>query len=37
MSWFDYGIVILPLCFIVGTGFYCRKYIKGVTWLLWKS
>ena len=30
MSWIDWIIMIVPMIFVIGMGFYSRKYIKGV-------
>ena len=30
MAWYDYLIVFVPLLFIYGMAFYCRRYIRGV-------
>ena len=30
MSWIDWLIVVIPVTFVVGMGFYSRKYIRGV-------
>ena len=31
MSWIDWVIMIVPMIFVIGMGFYSRRYIKGVT------
>ena len=31
MSWIDWGIMLVPMVFVIFMGFYSRKYIKGVT------
>ena len=31
MSWFDWLITIIPLCFVMGLGLYTRKFIVGVS------
>lgn len=31
MSWFDWLITIVPLCFVMGLGLYTRKYVVGVS------
>ena len=31
MSWIDWLIMVVPMIFVVGMGFYSRRYIKGVT------
>ena len=30
MTWYDYLIVIIPLCFVYGMALYTRRYIRGV-------
>ena len=30
MKWFDYAIIIIPLLFVMGIGYYSRRYIRGV-------
>ena len=31
MSWIDWLIMVIPMFFVIGMGFYSRKYIKDVT------
>ena len=31
MSWIDWIILIIPVCFVIFMGFYCRKYIRSVS------
>ena len=31
MSWYDWLITIVPLCFVMWLGFHSRKYISGVS------
>lgn len=31
MSWLDWVIMVVPMVFVMGMGFYSRRYIKGVT------
>ena len=31
MSWYDWLITIVPLCFVMGLGFYTRKFVVGVS------
>ena len=30
LSWIDWIVLIVPLCFVFFMAFYCRKYIRGV-------
>ena len=30
MSWFDWLILVLPVCLVMGMGFYTRRYVRGV-------
>ena len=30
MTWFDWLILILPVCLVMGMGFYTRRYVRGV-------
>jgi hypothetical protein len=30
LSWFDWLILVLPVCFVMGMGFYTRRYVSGV-------
>ena len=30
MKWFDYVIIIIPMLFVMGIGYYSRRYIRGV-------
>ena len=31
MTWFDWLILILPVCLVMGMGFYTRRYVRGVS------
>ena len=31
MSWIDWLVLVLPVCVVMGMGFYSRKYIRDVT------
>ena len=30
MTWYDWLILILPVCFVMYMGFYTRRYVRGV-------
>ena len=32
MSWFDWLILVLPVCFVMGMGFYTRRYVRGMNY-----
>ena len=31
MSWIDWLVLVLPVCVVMGMGFYSRKYIRDIT------
>ena len=31
MTWYDWLILILPVCFVMGMGFYTRRFVRGVS------
>ena len=31
MTWYDWLILVLPVCFVMYMGFYSRRYVRGVS------